>query len=151
MFTLAVRIPNYTSSHRLIYSLLFKTSTFPVTRQYYHRENPRDLNPFLVSIYSCRLTHQPHEPTLHWNSRFRPQQQIELEEQDQPKINWDLWIQQQKQSPRLVPFSQRDNSYSEDRLYFLDFPSSIPMPKRSREQTSIVDLPNKREKYSPGK
>lgn len=157
MLTLAARIHNYSSSHRLICSLLFKPSTSPTTRQYYHRENQSnqgDFNHFLVSLYSWRLIHQPHEPTLHWNSRFRPQQQqqpIELEEQDQPNINWDLWIQQQKQSSRLVPFSQRDNSFSEDQLYFLDPPSSIPMPKRSREHTSIVDLPNKREKYSPCK
>ena len=153
MLTLAARSHIHPSSHRLICSLLFKPSVSPNPRQYYHREQPTsqtDLNQIVIGLYSSRLTHQPHEPTLHWNSRFRPQNQsIEIEEHDQSSINWDSWIQHQ--SPRILPFSQRDNSFSDDQLYFLDFPLSTTMPKRSREHTSTVDLPNKREKHTPRK
>ncbi len=153
MLTLVARINIYSSSQRLTRSLLFSTSTSSNIPQYYHSESQTtqpQFSHYLVSLHSWKLTHQPREPNLHWNSRFRHQQhqqQIETEEQDQSSENWDLWFQQH-QSPSLLPFSQRNNSFSQDQLYFLDLPPSTSMPKRSRESSSSINISNKREKYS---
>ncbi len=153
MLTLVARINIYSSSQRLTRSLLFHSSISSNIRQYHHSEGQStqpQFSHYLVSLHSWKLTHQPREPSLHWNSRFRPQQQIEVEEHDQPSENWDLWFQQH-QSPPLLPFSQRNNSFSQDQLYFLDYPYSTSMPKRTRESSSSIDRSNKRERYSPCK
>ncbi len=147
MLTLVARINLYSSSQRLTRSLLISSST----RQYRHSESQTtqpQFSHYLVSLHSWKLTHQPREPSLHWSPRFRQQQQlIEVEEQDQPSENWDLWFQQH-QSPSLLPFSQRNNFFSQDQLYFLDLPSSPTMPKRPAGSSSSLNIPNKREKYS---
>ena len=94
MLTFIARINIYPSSQRLTRSLLFKSSIPSSTRQYHHSEDQPQFSQFLVSLHSWKLTHQPREPNLQWNSRFRPQQQIKVEEHDQPSENWDLWFQQ---------------------------------------------------------
>jgi hypothetical protein len=97
MLTLVARINIYSSSQRLTRSLLFHSSISSNIRQYHHSEGQStqpQFSHYLVSLHSWKLTHQPREPSLHWNSRFRPQQQIEVEEHDQPSENWDLWFQQ---------------------------------------------------------
>jgi len=153
MLTLVARINIYSSSQRLTRSLLFSTSTSSNIRQYHHSESQTtepQFSHYIVGLHSWKLTHQPREPNLHWNSRFRQQkhqQQTETEEQDQSSENWDLWFQQH-QSPSILPFSQRNNSFSQDQLYFLDLPQSISMPKRPRESSSSINISNKREKYS---
>jgi len=157
MLTLVARINIYSSSQRLTRLLLFNSSTSSNIRQYHHSESQTtqpQFSHYLVSLHSWKLTHQPREPSLHWNPRFRPQQQlqqIETEEREDQSIeNWDLWFQQH-QSPSLLPFSQRNNSLSQDQIYFLDLPHSTSMSKRPRESTSSIDISNKREKYSPCK
>jgi hypothetical protein len=147
MLTSVARINIYSSSKRLTRSLLFNSSIPFNTHQYYHSENQPQLSHYLVSFQSWKLTHQPHEPNLHWNSRFRQQQQIETDESDQSSENWDLWFQQH-QRPSLLPFSQRNNLFSQDQLYFLDQPDPTPMSKRPRESPSSIEIPNKRERYS---
>ncbi len=153
MLTLIARINICFSSQRLTHSLLFNTSISSITRQYHYSESQTTqphFTHYFVNLHSWKLTHQPHEPRLHWNPRFRQQQQqqlIETEEQDQSSENWDLWFQQY-QSLSLLPFSQQNNFLSQDKLYFLDLPHSTSMPKRPRESSSSIDISNKREKYS---
>ncbi|UJR28821.1 hypothetical protein I4U23_010045 [Adineta vaga] len=104
---------------------------------------------FLINLYSWKLTHQPREPRLHWSSRFR-QSKLKTEEveDDQTSENWDSWFEQHQALP-LLPFSQQTNSLSIDRIYFLDQSQTISMPKRSRDLQSPVEIPHKRERYSP--
>ena len=151
MLTLVARINIYSASQRLTRPLLISASIPSPTRQSHHSTSQGTQPPFghyLFNVHSWKLTHQPREPSLHWNSRFRQQQQLtETEEQEQSTEDWDLWFQQQ-QSPSLLPFSQRNNSFSTDKVYFLDLPQVTSMPKRSRESSSIIEIPTKREKYS---
>ena len=151
MLTLVARTNIYSSSQRLTRSLLSSSYIPSNTRQYFHSERQiasSQFSHYLVNFQSWKLTHQPHEPNLHWNPRFRQQQQeIEIEEQDQSSENWDLWFQQH-QSPSLLPFSQRNNLFSQDQIYFLDLPDSVSMSKRPRESSSSLEISNKREKYS---
>lgn len=154
MFTLVTRINIYSSSQRLTRLSLFNTSIPSNIRQYHYSEKQTtqpQFSHYLVSLHSWKLTHQPREPSLHWNPRFRQQQQqqlqIETEEQNQSSENWDLWFQQH-QTLSILPFSQQNNLFSEDKLYFLDFPHSTTMPKRQRESSSPLNISNKREKNS---
>ena len=143
MFTLIARINIYSSSQRITRLLLFNPSTSFNTHQYFHSESHSQFNHYLVNLHAWKLTHQPHEPTLHWNPRFRQQeqqQQFAIEEQDQSSENWDLWFHQY-QSPSLLPFSQ-------DKVYFLDLPHSTTMPKRPSTPSPTVDISYKRKKYS---
>jgi hypothetical protein len=149
MLTLATRINIYSSSQRLTRSLLSSSSTLSNTRQYHSGESQTEFSHYLINLHSWKLTHQPYEPNLHWNPRFRQQQQkIEIEE-DQSTENWDSWFQQPP-APPLIPFSQRNNLFSQDQLYFLDPSHYTPMPKRRRESQTpspFIEQPNKREKY----
>ncbi|CAF1488521.1 unnamed protein product, partial [Rotaria sordida] len=90
-------------------------------RHYYHSQNqlPQpQLSHYLINLHSWKLTHQPHEPTLHWNYRFRQQQhlQIDLEEEDQsiycPKIlNFPLMSKRRREfSPSLEISNKREKS-----------------------------------------
>jgi hypothetical protein len=154
MITSVARINIYSSPYRLARCLLSNSSFPPNTRRLHQSDHPRaqpQIIHYLVNFHSWRLTHQPREPTLHWNTRFREQNvRTEVEEEEQSSENWDLWFQQQQSSP-LVPYSERHNSFSPDQVYFLDQARSVTMPKRSRESYSPVEIPHKREKYSPRK
>jgi hypothetical protein len=152
MLTSVARINIYSSSQRLTRSLLSSNSIPSNPHQYYHSENQTtqpQTNHYLINHHSWKLTHQPREPSLHWNPRFRQQQfqAEEKDEEDQSSDNWDSWFQQH-QSPSLLPFSQRNNLFSKNQVYFLDLPHCTTMPKRSRDWQSPNEIPNKREKYS---
>ncbi|CAF3404623.1 unnamed protein product, partial [Rotaria sp. Silwood2] len=99
------------------------------------------LSHYLINLHSWKLTHQPHEPTLHWNYRFRQQQHLEIDlEEDQSSEYWDWWFEQ-NQSTILLPFS-------ENQVYcpkILNFPS---ISKRQREFSLSLEISNKREKSS---
>ncbi|CAF0732824.1 unnamed protein product [Adineta steineri] len=151
MFTTVARINIYSSSQRLTRYLIPSFSISSNNRQYYSIENqttPPHITHYLINLHSWKLTHQPREPSLHWNPRFRQQQiQTEQQEEEQLSENWDSWFQQQT-TPKLRPFSQRNNLLSENQLYFLDSSHLTSMPKRSREYESHTEISNKREKYS---
>ena len=152
MLTLVARTYIHSSSQHFTRCLFFNypLSSSSNTRQYHHNQNQStqpQFSHYLINLQSWKLTHQPHEPTLHWNPRFRQHQQVETDEQVPSSDYWDSWFEQH-QSPSLLPFSQRNNFISTDQVYFLDFPHSTSMPKRPRESSSSIDKSNKREKYS---
>ncbi|CAF3551455.1 unnamed protein product [Rotaria sp. Silwood2] len=153
MLTSVARINIYFSSQRITRYLLSNFSISSNTQQYRYIESQTahsQSSNYIVNLHSWKLTHQPREPTLHWNPRFRQQQQqFETEEQEDNRSseNWDSWFQQH-QSPSLLPFSQRNNLFSQHQLYFLDHPHLTSMPKRPRESSSPINISNKREKYS---
>lgn len=147
MLTLATKITAYCPSHRITHFLLY-TFTIPSNNRYYHYSSSSTTqsqfsNP-IVSFHSWKLTHQPREPTLHWNLRFRQQQNFDTEEQeekDQSSENWDSWFQQQQQLPSLLSFSR-------NQLSFFDPAQHTSMPKRQTESSSSPNISIKRKKYS---
>lgn len=80
---------------------------------------------FLVSLHSWKLTHQPREPTLHWNPRFRTSQPVDAEN-DSSTENWDLWFDKEK---------QKTHSFLFDQSYLFEF----SMPKRRRDSSPIIE------------
>lgn len=159
MFNSVARAHIYSTPHRLARCLLSQPSLAHNSRELRrsdHRAARPQITHYLVSLHTWKLTHQPREPIRHWNTRFREQNAPLDAEQDeavdQTGENWDLWFQQ-NQSSTLLPFSQRNNSFLPDQVYFLDQLSSLPMPKRVHESSSSspVEVPHKRERYSPRK
>lgn len=80
---------------------------------------------FVFSLHTWKLTHQPREPTLHSNPRFRISIANQIEN-DSSTENWDLWFEKEK---------QRTNSFLDDQIYPLEF----PMPKRQRDSSTSIE------------
>ncbi|CAF1465331.1 unnamed protein product [Rotaria magnacalcarata] len=152
MLILVARINFYFSSQHLTRSLLSNICISSNTREYHNDVSQNigsQLNQYIINLHSLKLTHQPREPTLHWNPRFRQQHHLDIEKrvEDHSSENWDSWFQPQ-QSPSLFSYSQRTNTLSEHQLYFLDNPNFTSMHKRSRESSSSINISNKRKKDS---
>ena len=150
MLAFAARSHIYFSPHRLTRSLLSSSLSLSSIRLFNSTAQPQWKDLAIIG-HSWKLTHQPREPKLHWNSRFRSQpeqSQFDLEE-DSSAENWDLWFQQ-FEKPSLLPLSQRSNSCSPDQLYFLDSSASISMSKRLRDASPSIEVPHKRERYEDG-
>ena len=146
MLTLLSKIHIHPSSQCLTRPLVISLNILPSVRQFH-----QSVNQYLFNLHTWKLTHQPREPTLHWNPRFRQQQQqqqlqIDTEETNQSNENWDSWFEKH-QSPTLLPFPSQINLLSENKIYFLNTPSTGLMPKRSIESSSNLDISHKREKY----
>ena len=149
MLILVARINIYSFSHRLTRSLLSKYSVSSNNRQYYHSESETTQSQFsdyLINLHSWKLTHRPHQPTLHWSSRFR--QQFEIgDEEEQLSVDWDSWFQQHQSSTLILLSQQNHNLSSQDQLPCVNLIQLTSMPKRSRESSSSTNISNKHEKY----
>lgn len=156
MLTLIIRHNLHFSSQRIPRILLPNIPTSSRHRQYNYNPSVNldsKVTQYLVSLHSWKLTHKPREPTLHWNPRFRQQQQQQLfettEKEEHLSIEqWDSWFEQK---PSINLNCPKDNLIVEDQLYFLNNLNITSMPKRSRESSVSIDKPNKREKYSSSK
>ena len=147
MLTLAARVHISPSKH-LTRTLLALSPHPSSTRQYNDKIDvdhsaSTQAKHSIFQLFSWKLTHQPHEPTLHCNPRFRSREQRpQFDADPTPSIeNWDLWFQQSSSSSQASPLSP-------ELLYAFHLPS--PMSKRARESPT-PEKSHKRERYDPGK
>jgi hypothetical protein len=155
MFALKTRIHTYSSVHRITRFLLASSisSSNSIFRYFQLTETSEEHVKHLpVNVYLWKLTHQPHEPKLHWNSRFRLQQQHQqtvhafIVDDDSFADDWDSWIED-NQLRVHSPSNRESDSLLLNYEYSPVLPSLMSMPKRAPDASLSFSLPAKSGKH----